>query len=68
MVIKTLCDVCEWKSIQRREILEAFIDALLNKHESSDGDDRDKQLHQICVHDIPTNIICKEKELQRRTT
>ena len=58
-----------WKSEQRLKviILESFIDALLDKHESGDGDDRNQQLHQICVSNIPTDVIYKEKELQCRT-
>jgi len=48
-------------------LLEAFIDALLNKHKNNDANDRNQQLHQICVKDIPKNFICKEKDLQHCT-
>jgi len=47
---------------------KALIDALFYKHKNNDGNDRNQQLHQVCVNDIPTNVICKEKKLQCRTT
>jgi len=49
-------------------VLEAFVDALLNKHKCDDGKDRNQQLHQVCVHDISTNVAHKIEEFQLRTT